>query len=89
MKKIAVVPRLPQPVLEQIAKLGEVLAAQPGAPLDKAGVRELMRDADAALVTAGSRICMSCADWNRLRRMPNSARNGKPVNWKTNASWQI
>lgn len=52
MTKIAVVPRLPQPVLEQIAKLGEVLAAQSGATLDKAGVRDLMRDADAALLTA-------------------------------------
>jgi len=52
MKRIAVVPRLPQPVLEQIAKLGEVLVSQSGAPLDKAGIRDLMRDADAALVTA-------------------------------------
>jgi len=52
MKKIAVIPRLPQPVLEQIAKLGEVLVAQSDAPLDKAVVRDLMRDADAALVTA-------------------------------------
>lgn len=52
MKRIAVVPRLPQPVLEQIAKLGEVVAPQSAAPLDKAGVRGLMQDADAALVTA-------------------------------------
>jgi len=52
MKKIAVVPRLPQPVLDQIAKLGEVVASQSASPLDKAGVRELMHDADAALVTA-------------------------------------
>ncbi len=43
MKKIAVVPRLPQPVLEQIAKLGEVLVPQSGAPLDKAGMQALMR----------------------------------------------
>lgn len=56
MKKIAVVPRLPQPVLEQIAKLGEVLVPQSGAPLDKAGMQALMRDADAALLTAVDRV---------------------------------
>jgi len=52
MKKIAVVRRLPQPVLDQIGALGEVLLPPSEAPLDKAGIRELMRDADAALVTA-------------------------------------
>jgi len=52
MKKIAVVRRLPQPVLDQLAGLGEVLVPQTDAPLDKAGMRALMRDADAALLTA-------------------------------------
>jgi len=52
MKKIAVVRRLPQPVLDQIGKLGEVLLPPSDAPLDKAGMQELMRDADAALVAA-------------------------------------
>jgi lactate dehydrogenase-like 2-hydroxyacid dehydrogenase len=52
MKKIAVVRRLPQPVLDQIGKLGEILLPASDAPLDKAGIRKLMRDADAALVAA-------------------------------------
>jgi gluconate 2-dehydrogenase len=52
MKKIAVVRRLPQPVLDQLGKLGEVLVPASDAPLDTAGLRELMRDADAALVAA-------------------------------------
>ena len=52
MKKIAVLRRLPQPVLDQLAGLGEVLVPQTDAPLDKAGMRALMRDADAALLTA-------------------------------------
>jgi gluconate 2-dehydrogenase len=52
MKKIAVVRRLPPPVLDQIARLGEVLLPPSEAPLDKAGMTQLMREADAALVTA-------------------------------------
>jgi len=52
MKKIAIIPRLPPPVLEQVAKLGEVLVAGPGTAPGVAGMRELMSDADAALVTA-------------------------------------
>ena len=52
MKKIAVARHLPQPALDQIGKLGEVLVPGSEAPLDKAGMRELMRDADAVLVTA-------------------------------------
>lgn len=56
MKKIAVVPRLPPPVLQQIAQLGEVLVPQSDAPLDESGVRALMRDADAALLTAVDRV---------------------------------
>jgi gluconate 2-dehydrogenase len=52
MKKIAVVRRLPQSVLDQLAALGEVLVPPSDAPLDRAGLRELMRDADAALLTA-------------------------------------
>lgn len=52
MKKIAVARRLPQRVLDPLAALGEVLVPQSDAPLDPAGLRELMRDADAALVTA-------------------------------------
>jgi gluconate 2-dehydrogenase len=52
MKKIAVARRLPQPVLEQLAKLGELLLPPGDASLDKAGIRDLLRDADAALVAA-------------------------------------
>jgi gluconate 2-dehydrogenase len=52
MKKIVVVPRLPPPVLEQIAQFGEVLVPRSETRLDAAGIRDLMRDADAALVTA-------------------------------------
>jgi lactate dehydrogenase-like 2-hydroxyacid dehydrogenase len=56
MKKIAVVPRLPPPVLQQIAQLGELLAPKPDAPLDRASIRDLMRNADAALLTAVDRV---------------------------------
>jgi gluconate 2-dehydrogenase len=52
MKKIAIARRLPQPVLDQIAGLGEVLLPQSDAPLDRSGMRDLLRDADAAVVTA-------------------------------------
>jgi gluconate 2-dehydrogenase len=52
MKKIAVVRRLPQPVLDQLAGLGEVRVPQSDAPLDRAGMQELMRDADAVLLAA-------------------------------------
>jgi len=52
MKKIAVARRLPQPVLDQIAGLGEVLAPKNDAPLDRAGMQELMRDADAVLLAS-------------------------------------
>lgn len=52
MKKIAVARRLPQPVLDQIARFGEVLAPSSEAPLDKAGLAKLLAEADAALVTA-------------------------------------
>lgn len=51
-KKIAVVRQVPQPLLDQIAKFGEALVAPSGAGLDKAGLTNLMQDADAALVTA-------------------------------------
>ncbi len=52
MKKIAVARRLPPPVLEQLARLGELILPAGDAPLDRAGMRELLREADAALVTA-------------------------------------
>jgi glyoxylate/hydroxypyruvate/2-ketogluconate reductase len=51
-RKIAVARRLPQPVLDQIARFGEVAVAPSEAGLDKSGLAELMKDADAALVTA-------------------------------------
>jgi len=50
--KIAVTRRLPQPVLEQLAGLGEVAVAPSEAGLDKTGLEELLSDADAALVTS-------------------------------------
>ncbi len=56
MTKIAVVPRLPPPVLQQIGQLGEVLVPQADVPLDRAGMQTLMRDADAALLTAIDRV---------------------------------
>lgn len=52
MTRIALARRLPQPVLDQIARLGEVLLPQSDAPLDRSGMTDLLRDADAALVTA-------------------------------------
>jgi len=52
MTRIALARRLPQPVLDQIAQLGEVLLPQSDAPLDRPGMTELLRDADAALITA-------------------------------------
>jgi len=51
-KKIAVTRRFPRPVLDKLAQLGEVAVAPSDAGLDKAGIAELLRDADAALVTA-------------------------------------
>jgi glyoxylate/hydroxypyruvate/2-ketogluconate reductase len=52
MKKIAVARRLPQPVMDQIATLGQVCLPPDAALLDKRAMKELLRDADAALVTA-------------------------------------
>lgn len=52
MTKIAVARRLPQPVLDQIAQRGDVLLPPSDAPLDPAGMQALLRDADAAVVTA-------------------------------------
>ena len=51
-KTIAVTRRLPQPVLDQVAQLGEVVVPPTDATLDKAGLTSLLRGADAALVTA-------------------------------------
>jgi gluconate 2-dehydrogenase len=50
--KIAIVRRFPQPVFQQVAQLGEILLPPTDAPLDSAGMTELLREADAALVTA-------------------------------------
>lgn len=50
--KIAIVRRFPQPVFDQVAQLGEVMLPPTDAPLDRAGMTQLLRDADAALVTA-------------------------------------
>jgi gluconate 2-dehydrogenase len=52
MTKIAVTRRLPQPVLDKIAQLGDVSLPPSDAPLDPAGMQALLRDADAAVVTA-------------------------------------
>lgn len=52
MKKIAVARRLPQPVLDQISQFGEVLLPPSEAPLDKTGMQDLLRDADAAIVSS-------------------------------------
>jgi len=52
MKKIAVARRLPQPVLDQVARVGEVLLPQGDVPRDRAEMQQLLRDADAALITA-------------------------------------
>jgi lactate dehydrogenase-like 2-hydroxyacid dehydrogenase len=51
-KTIAVTRRLPQPVLDQVAQFGEVVVPPTDAALDKDGLTSLLRDADAALVTA-------------------------------------
>lgn len=51
-RKIAIARRLPQPILDQVAKLGDVRVPPTETPLDRAGMVELLRDADAALVTA-------------------------------------
>lgn len=50
--KIAVVRRLPQALLDALAPLGDLIIAPDAAGLDRAGLRTLMADADAALVTA-------------------------------------
>jgi gluconate 2-dehydrogenase len=55
-RKIAIARRLPQPVLDKVAKLGEVLVPPTDVPLDGAGMADLLRDADAALVTALDRV---------------------------------
>ena len=52
MKKIALARRLPPPVLDQLRQFGELLMPPSDAVPDKAGLKELLRDADAALVTA-------------------------------------
>ncbi len=52
MKKIAVARRLPQPVMDQIARLGEVRVPPSDAPLDRTGLQDLLSDADAAVITA-------------------------------------
>lgn len=51
-KTIAVARRLPQAVLDQLTQFGEVAVAPSEAGLGKPGLTALMRDADAALVTA-------------------------------------
>lgn len=55
-RKIAIARRLPQPVLDKVSKLGEVIVPLTEAPLDGTGMTELLRDADAALVTALDRV---------------------------------
>lgn len=52
MPKIAVVRRLPQPLLDQLGKLGSLALPAGEACRDKAELRDLLQDADAALVTA-------------------------------------
>jgi lactate dehydrogenase-like 2-hydroxyacid dehydrogenase len=51
-RTIAVTRRLPQPVLDQVAQFGDVVAPPTDAPLDRTGLTSLLRGADAALVTA-------------------------------------
>jgi gluconate 2-dehydrogenase len=55
-RKIAIARRLPQLVLDKVSKLGEVIVPLTEAPLDGTGMTELLRDADAALVTALDRV---------------------------------
>jgi lactate dehydrogenase-like 2-hydroxyacid dehydrogenase len=50
-KKIAVTRHLPQPLMDQLAKFGELVIAPTEAGLNKAELAALMKDADAALVT--------------------------------------
>lgn len=52
MPKIAVVRRLPQPLLDQLGKLGSLALPTGEVCRDKAELHDLLRDADAALVTA-------------------------------------
>ena len=52
MPKIAVVRRLPQPLLEQLEKLGSLALPAGEACRDKAELQALLQDADAALVTS-------------------------------------
>ena len=51
-KTIAVARRLPQAVLDELSQFGEIVMAPSEAGLGKPGLIALMRDADAALVTA-------------------------------------
>ena len=52
MPKIAVVRRLPQPLLDQLGKLGSLALPAGEACKDVTELRALLRDADAAMVTA-------------------------------------
>ena len=52
MPKIAVVRRLPQPLLDQLGKLGSLVLPAGDACRDKTELQDLLHDADAALVTA-------------------------------------
>lgn len=56
MPKIAVVRRLPQPLLDQLEKLGSLALPAGAACRDKAELQALLHDADAALVTAMDEI---------------------------------
>jgi len=55
-RKIAIARRLPQPVLDRVSKLGEILVPPNETPLDATGMAELLHDADAAVVTALDRV---------------------------------
>jgi lactate dehydrogenase-like 2-hydroxyacid dehydrogenase len=50
--RIAIARRLPQPLLDALAPLGDLVIAPGEAGLDREGLKELMANADAALVTA-------------------------------------
>jgi gluconate 2-dehydrogenase len=56
MPKIAVVRRLPQPLLDQLGKLGSLALPAGEACRDKAELQALLQDADAALVTSLDKI---------------------------------
>ena len=56
MPKIAVVRRLPQPLLDQLGKLGSLALPAGEACKDVTELRALLRDADAAMVTALDQI---------------------------------